>query len=57
MYLLQKILAKHGREDVPVTVVNQGEESENFISHFPAWDPDFWNNLPDVRDFIKNEEE
>ncbi|KAJ8955341.1 hypothetical protein NQ318_003435 [Aromia moschata] len=52
----EKMLKRHGREDVPVNVVNQGEEPEEFTSLFPSWDPEFWDNLPDVRDLIKNED-
>nr|XP_023024257.1 gelsolin [Leptinotarsa decemlineata] len=53
----EKILAHHGREDVPVKIINQGEEPEEFTSLFPSWDADLWHNMPDIRDFIKNERE
>ncbi|KAG5880800.1 hypothetical protein JTB14_030818 [Gonioctena quinquepunctata] len=53
----ENVLKHHGREDVPVTVINQGEEPEEFKNLFPSWDAGFWDNLPDVRDFIKNEQE
>ncbi|KAJ8934876.1 hypothetical protein NQ314_013152 [Rhamnusium bicolor] len=52
----ERMLKRHGREDVPVIVVNQGEEPEEFTSLFPSWDAEFWDNLPDIRDLIKNED-
>ncbi|CAG9816465.1 unnamed protein product, partial [Phaedon cochleariae] len=52
----ENILKKHGRDDVPVKIINQGEEPEEFTSLFPAWEADFWDNLPDVRHFIRNEQ-
>lgn len=51
----ERMLKRHGREDVPVTAVNQGEEPEEFTILFPTWDPEFWDNLPDVRDLINND--
>lgn len=52
-----KMLSRQGREDVPVKEINQGDEPEEFIKHFPAWSPEYWDNMPDVRSYIKNEEE
>lgn len=52
--LAEKKLERQGREDVPVNVINQGEEPEEFTSLFPEWDAEFWNNLPDIRDTINN---
>lgn len=52
----ERFLKRQGREDIPVTVVNQGEEPSEFTSLFSSWDPEFWDNLPDIRDLINNED-
>lgn len=51
----QKLFERQGREDVPVKVINQGEEPDEFTEYFPAWDPDYWKNRPDIRTLIKSE--
>ncbi|XP_028145378.1 actin depolymerising venom protein gelsolin 1 [Diabrotica virgifera virgifera] len=54
---VHKMLNRQGREDVPVKIIEQGDEPEEFTIHFPAWSADHWDNLPDVRSYIKNEED
>lgn len=55
--LAQKYEKSHGREDVNIVTLSQGEESEEFKSYFPSWNPEFWHNVVDVRQLAKNFED
>ncbi|XP_060516326.1 gelsolin-like [Cylas formicarius] len=56
--VVQSYLQKHGREDVAIVTIHQGEENEEFQSYFAEWNPNFWDDhSPNVRHLIKNFEE
>lgn len=45
-----KFIKKYNREDVPITTLNQGEESSVFQDKFPIWVDDHWSNQSSYHD-------